>query len=369
MGAGYEVWVCNDYGWRLGLLDAALMRLEYVKSLEKAGYFSIQFGKALDTELLQVDRFIEIFRRPVGGSLSMDFLGFLRYWEREFSKDVYSLTLAGPDQNDILARRIVAYAAGTAQAGITGAADDGVKDVFNENFLSGATDADRRLDHNFMDITVQGDASAGASVDKGFAWRDVPRVMKDVADAAETAGERVYYWLAALGINENGSVPVMQFQTATGQPGNDLTNVVIFSPEWGNVEKASLAVDYREEVNYVYAGGQGEGSERVIQTASDTGRINASIYNRREAFVDARNEADPDRVQDVADAALAAGRPVRTFEATLLDTSQARYGLDWNLGDKVTVRAFGEQFAGIVRTVKVKVSRGEESIDVKVVEA
>lgn len=369
MGATIEIWLCTDKGDRLHLLDAAASRLEYVKRGNGAGYFRLVYGKELPAELLQVDRMVQVWRRPDGGgALSLEFLGFLRYWKHEIKGGEYSLTLAGMDQNELAARRIVAYAAGTANAMASGPADDEMKDVFDTNFVN-ATDADRNLDDNSQNVTVQGDQSLGASISKGFSWRDVPRVLGDLADAARTAGGvEIFYALNVLGFDAQTGIPHLQFQTQPGRMGRDLTNRVIFGTAYGNVEEAVLEEDWRDEVNFVYAAGQGEGPERVVKTAEDTARSGASIWNRREGFADARNEVDPDAVQDVADAAVAAGRPRLRFEATILDTADSRYGRDWLLGDAVTVHDFGREFWGVVRVVKVIWNRGAERVSTAIVD-
>ena len=368
MAASYEVWLCSDVGERLVLLDA-WERLEYVKALGKVGAFSLSLGQELPADLLQVDRQIQVWRRPVGGVLSLDFLGFLRYWKHELKGGSYTLTLAGPDHQDILARRIVAYPAGHAFAVISGgAADNGIKDIFDENFLATATDSDREL--QAYGLSVAADEGAAAGVTMGYAWRDVVRVLADISQAAQTAGGEVFYGLEITGIDAATGLVSMEFRTAVGQWGEDRTwdtaTPVVFGPEYGNVESAWLEVDHREEVTYVYAGGQGEGANRVIETASDADRIARSVWNRREAFRDARNESDPDAVQAAADEALAAGRPIERFGVVVLDTEQARYGRDWALGDLVTAQAFGRQFDALVRSVQVSVNRnGQETISAR----
>lgn len=364
MAASYEVWLCTDVGERLVLLDA-WERLEYVKALGKVGAFNLTLGRELPADLLQVDRQIQVWRRPVGGVLSLDFLGFLRYWKHELKGGSYTLTLAGPDQQDILARRIVAYPAGHAFATISGgAADNGLKDVVDENFLAAATDAAREL--QAYGLTVAPDLSEAAGVTMGYAWRDVVRVLADISQAAQTAGGEVFYGLEIAGVDAATGLVSMAFRTAVGQWGTDRTwdtaTPVVFGPEYGNVESAWLEVDHREEVTYVYAGGQGEGAERIIKEAGDATRIAASVWNRRERFRDARNESDPDAVQAAADEALAAGRPVERFGVAVLDTEQARYGRDWALGDLTTARAFGRQFDALVRSVQVRVDRAQETI-------
>lgn len=375
MAADYEVWLCDDLGQRLLLLEGALERLETLQRVNGPGWFNLTFGRGLPAGALGVDHQVQVWRRSTGSArLSLVFVGFLRMWRHTFAKDKFSTVLAGPDVNELLGRRIVAYAAGSSQATISGAADDGMKDVFAENFLSAATDADR--DISGLDVTVQPDESAAQTVEMGFSWDNVLEVLQELSDAARTAGGgregEVFFWLAPTGVDPVTQRVQLEFRTAVGRPGRDLAwqsaggQPVVFGPALGNLQGAELAFDYRPERNFVYAGGQGHGAERVIKTASDTDRIAASAWNRRELFRDARNEDDPDAVQAVADAELAASRPVVRLEAQVLDTSQARYGRDWGLGDLVTVRVFGRQFDGLVRQVRLRLNKGEETVSVQV---
>ena len=141
----------------------------------------------------------------------------------------------------------------------------------------------------------------------------------------------------------------------------------MFSPEWGSLDDATVTYDHTQEENYVYAGGQGERSDRDVQEVSDTSLINASPWGRREGFKDARNEETSAAVLDAANDRLIARRPFVTFTGRLLDIDNMRYGLDWFLGDKVTASVFGQQYDGVIRAVHVKVDRtGEERITAKI---
>lgn len=371
--AEYAIWLCDDVGRRIRPLDE-FVTLDYVKVINGVGWFSLVYGEGIDPELFQVDSQVHVYRRPTyKDNMSLDFIGFLRAWNASYRADTFLYTLSGPDQNDILDRRIVAYAAGTASAQLSAvAADDGLKDIFNTNFIGGATDTARRLTSMGGGVTVQADATAGPTITKGYSWRNVLKTMLDIAEDARTQGTEIFFELAVNDVDEKTGLVSFEFRTAAGLPGRDLTSggglpPVIFGTEFGNVSEFDMMYDYRDERNDVYAGGQGEGAKRYIAQAEDNGRIFASAWNRRELFVDARNEETTTAVDGIADAKLAEYRPQIRFEARILDTQQARYGIDWALGDKVTIRELGDTFNGLVRRVHVKASsNGQEDINVKV---
>lgn len=372
MAVEYAVWLCDDVGKRIQPIDNIIF-MEYVKVVNAPGWFTVQTGQEFDPALLALDRQIHIERRPrYRDRMSIDFVGFLRHWQYLHEASVTQFVLSGPDQNEFLQRRIVAYAAGTDNAQTSKAADDGLKDIFETNFLGSATDSDRDISGLGGGVTVQSDAGDGPTITKGFSWRNVHMVMTEIAEAAKTAGTEVFFELAVNDVDEDTGQLSFEFRTTANKPGLDSTDSsglppVIFGRKFGNITAVSLSYDYREEYNYVYAGGQGEGAKRYIAESSNQERIDASTWNRRELFADARNEEANNAVDDVADAKLAENRPRIRFEATIQDTEQARYGIDWRLGDKVTIREFGRKFDGFIRRVHIKFDNGQEDINVKVI--
>jgi hypothetical protein len=367
MPSSYVVWMATPLGRRLWPLDLALIDLEYVKRINGVGWVKIRYGLGdLDLGTLVLDRQLQIWRKPPGGQLDLDAAAFLREWNLKYVDGVSTVTLKGPDQNDLLNRRIVAYAAGTSQATTTTNVDDAMKDVFNENLIGGATDTDRDWSGN--SLTVAGDTSDGTAIEKAFAWRNCLDVLQEMNEASRADGNEVFFNIVPLSFGSDTTTINLEFQTFTGQPGADKTSgtgskPVVFSPEWGTLEEATVTYDHTQEQNYIYAGGQGEGSDRDVQEASDSDLINASPWGRREGFKDARNEETSAAVLDAANDRLIARRPFVTFTGRLLDTENMRYGLDWFLGDKVTASVFGQQYDGVIRAVRVKVDQdGEETI-------
>ena len=359
--ATYSVWLASSSGQRIIPLDISLIDLEYVKRLNGVGWAKVRYGLgSFDIDTLRVDNQIQVWRRPPGRESEIEIVCLLREWSIEYFEGKQTITMRGPDQNDLLRRRIIAYPAGTAQTeSISVATDDVMKDVFNENFIGGATDTDR--DWSGLGIVVGEDLTAGNTIEKRYAWRNVLDLLRELNDQSRADGLEVFFALEAENVNTQG-IPdiVFVFKTYTGQPGADKTfgtpSPAVFSPEWGTLQAATLTYDYTNEINYVYAGGQGEGVNRMVAEVGDNNLINNSVFGRIEAFKDARNEETEAGVLDAANSKLNESRPRVSFSAELLDIERMRYGVDWFLGDKVTTSVFGFQQDGIIRAVRIKVA-------------
>lgn len=366
-GAAYEVWLCSDVGQRLRLLDRCWFW--YASVVSGIGTFEVILdGDSLPESLLEVDRQVQIWRRHRGQKrLDLDFVGFLRKWKYKTEGATTYLTLAGPDVNDLLLRRIVAYAAGSHQASITSliGCDDGMKDVVNENLLAGAVDGRNLTDYG---ASVQNDLGDGPGIVKSFSWRLVFTVLTEIAAAARQNGNEVFFGIVPTHIDTVNDQVALQFRTWTGQPGIDRTwpdgdKPVVFGIEYGNLTDPELVIDHEGEVNYVYAGGQGEGSNREVVEVSDSTRIARSVWNRREGFKDSRNESSTAGVTAAGNAMLAEKRPRERFTGKLVDTAETPYGSGWRLGDKVSVSYRGRQFDDIIRARYIRVtSQGQEEI-------
>jgi hypothetical protein len=146
---------------------------------------------------------------------------------------------------------------------------------------------------------------------------------------------------------------------------------IVFSQESGNLSKPLLRFDYNEEVNFCHGGGQGQGDEREVDPENDEPRSQLSIWNRREAFQDAREcpagEAPTYCIANKAFDRMQSGRPMVLFEGDLVDTPTTRFGVDWFYGDKVTVQYRGYELDGRVDQFSVNVKEdGTEIIVARV---
>lgn len=365
--ATYEVWLCNDRGERLTLLDP--FEFEYSRVVGGYGYVSVTLPyDDILFNLAKVDFQIHIYRAPDGGKLSLYNAYFLRNKSAtDFSNHVTEMRFSGPDLREILARRIVAYAADEAEALKADNADDMMKAMVRENLGSSAASA---RDYSNNGFSVAPDTTSGPSITKAFAWKNVLTSLQQIHQTSVTAGTPTFFDIEIAIPNPFLGTPTLRFQTYTDYPGRDLRTLSTggfgFSKEFGNLSFVHYEEDYYGEANYIYAGGQGTGALRDVQEASDSDRIGASIWNRRELFANASGASTSAGVTGAANERLNEKRPKKMLRADLLDTDDTKFQRDWDCGDYVTVKAFGRQFDEIIRVVSVKVARnGSEDISAR----
>lgn len=360
----WEIWYCDPEGRRISLLDqVSRVGLGLAMTANGVGAWRLTLPPWVGAP--RVDGWVEFWRAPAGGALRRVRVGRIREYVMQDGGDGNDMMVwSGPDQLDILQQRIVAYAAGTAQAYKTGYGGDLLRALVRENLGSSAGTG--RVSNY---IEVGADTGTGVSMTKGFAWQNLLSAMQEVCEASRQGGTELYFDLEPYTLWD---VMYWRLVVNEGQPGADRTESsgvqpVVFGKEYGNLVNPWLKYDYRESASVVYAAGQGEQSDRVLVTATDTGRLNSSVWGRRELFVDARNEAATAGVTAKAQAALAQARPYVRFAGTLLDTPQSRYGLDWQYGDRVTCTYQGLQFDGMVRAVEFAIGGdGQEEIRARV---
>lgn len=239
----------------------------------------------------------------------------------------------------LLDRRIISYPAGSSYAQKSAApADDQLKAFWAENAGASIVGADRDGVETQADIsayvTTQANLSQGASIAKAAARRRLLNVAQELCEASTTAG--IYMTFEIIAPSES----TLELRTYTTQRGVDRRassgSPVILREQSGVLENAQLEIDWHAEKTFVVAGGQGEGTERLIATALDTTRMGFSPFGRVETFADMSNVADSASLQDDADAALRNGRPVITFTGDLIETPALTRGIQFDLGDMLT---------------------------------
>ena len=121
-------------------------------------------------------------------------------------------------------------------------------------------------------------------------------------------------------------------------PGRDLTGAdglrrVTFASTMGNVLSATYSESGRKYKNAAVVAGAGEDENRLILNVGD-----ATGLERRETYVDGGSEEDPAQLRYKAEHNLAGKTLEQAIKAQTKDTPSCRYGVHWDLGDKVNVR-------------------------------
>lgn len=361
MRARWEVWTSSARGNRLKL-GGGIGKFGIGRICNNIGEWYIDLPSSFDMSLVPLDNMVEFWRAPEDGPLSLFSVGFVKQRERW----THGRRISGPDQNDILQTRIVAYAAGSSDSEKTDNYDDMMKDIMRFNFGSSATDTDRDLsDYNF---TVAPDSGAAPSGTLAFSWTNVLDTLIKIADASQEAGTELYFDLVPV-VQSDQSIG-FNFRTYIDQPGQDRTqdasNPVFFGEKFGNLLDGLVIEDARDEVNDVYVGGQGTEASRKIENVSNTARIGRSPWNRREGFINYSNADSTDTLVSAGYAEITDRRPRKKFSGVLVDTPQARFGVDWGLGYRVTCDHDGEQFDALIKQVDLEVDNERETINVRV---
>lgn len=117
---------------------------------------------------------------------------------------------------------------------------------------------------------------------------------------------------------------------------------VVFSPEFENLGNTEYIYDTTNYANAVIVGGEGEGSDRTYVTVNPEG---ITGFQRRVIYIDARQSSSEDLTASQYEAMLAQQgkeeleqRKITTsFNGDILNYNNYTYGVDYNLGDKVSV--------------------------------
>jgi hypothetical protein len=370
--ARYELWLTDDRGLRITdqrgrSYLTSFLSLTASRAVNTIGRFTLAVPATFDDNLLKPDRMIQVWRAPTGGRLGLWRTYFVRRWIFETRSGEESITISGPDTNDLLRRRIVAAFAGSAQASKTDLADDMMKEIVTEAIADGVAPTPDAGTRAWSDLTIAADLGNGPTITKAFSFDQLltpsgQGVLPKLAKAARAAGTEVFFDIVPNVVS--GSSITFQFRTFTGQPGQDVTGQgVLFDQQRGNMVNPRLEYDYSQEENYIYAAGQGVADAREVQQVSDSARYLASQWNRCEAHADARNQTAANGVREAGRADLEDGQPRIRFRAEPVDTTGTRFGRDWDFGYKVRSRYRNVEFDTIIRAVTISVdSNGNEDV-------
>jgi len=209
-----------------------------------------------------------------------------------------------------------------------------VKDIIRDNLGSGAAVA--RQD---TDLTVATDLGRGSNYKLSSRYNNL---LKEVSDCLLATNSGIYVTLS----------PTTNKWTIEYSVGTDRTATVVFSTDRETTLRASLRDADIAYKNVATVAGQGEGADRTIRTVWDgsepTGRA------RREMFVDARDLTLTASLDARGAQKLAENQFEQYLKVDALAYSQVKYGVDYFVGDKVTVSQFGV-------TQQVYITSAEES--------
>lgn len=358
MTATYEITFDDPRGSRLAVMDD-VYTLNTQKIINNVATLKAEIGTKYD-DLFRPDALIEVWRKSEGTASLFDAY-FIRAWQYERRYNRERSVIWAQSVTQMLTRRIIAYASGSAYTSKNAPLDNMMKAIVRENLGSLATDTDRQLTSL---ITVAADKGEAPTAPKSFAYRGVLEVLRDISDLSRTKGTRLYFGFRPY--FDSAGLIHFEFFTKVNCLGIDHSTdkQVIFSPEWGNLVNPKLTFDYRESASVVYAGGQGLEADRIVEEREDVETSKQSPWNRVEEFYNCSGQAETvAEVQASGDARLAEMRPRVSFSGELVDTPAARFSKHWDFGDLVTISYRGLQMPAIINSVAIYNSvDGEESV-------
>lgn len=123
----------------------------------------------------------------------------------------------------------------------------------------------------------------------------------------------------------------------------NVNTYVVFSPEFENLGNTEYVKDTSEYANAAVIGGEGQGSERTFVSIAEQGK---SGFYFRQVYLDARNSSQEDLTLEEYKVQLANDgkdqleqlKITTEYVGEVLNYNTYTYGVDYNLGDKVSTK-------------------------------
>lgn len=249
------------------------------------------------------------------------------------------LTVSGVDDNVWLQRRLAHPQPGSSAPPYsttehderTGVGSTIIRQYVDVNLGPGAI-----TPRELPTLTLATDPAVGSSVTGRARYDVLLELIQGLAVAAGDLGFRIY---------QDGDGLVFE----VFEP-EDKSDSIVFSEGFANLSSFTYE-QQAPEFTYVYGGGEGEGTARTIVEGQDTTAV--AQWGRIERLIDAREQDDSPTVTQQIATALAENSEKLSLEITPVDTSNLRYGVHYQLGDRVSVVVDGVQITDNVRQVQI----------------
>ena len=262
------------------------------------------------------------------------------------------ITVTALSLQSLLQRRIIAYYAGLADYSkfTSKYAGNIMKVLVRTNCTSGfAANRDGVDTYVAMDnLTVNGDNNDGVVLSYSCSRNNLLDAITALSQSSTQSGT----WIVGQ-ITSNGSA--WTFDTYPQYFGQDRRGQSVLSLGNRNVEQVELTYDRTSEYTTVIAAGAGTESARVIGTNFSV-EVTASPYNRKELFYTNPQLKKQTEVDVAALNLTRANRATFSFSAALIQTPQFVRGVDYNVGDILTVEFNGTQYTTRLDLVDISIT-------------
>lgn len=360
----FNLYLSNESRTRRIHISQYLRAIQYSLAVNDIGSGTIRLYPDCPYHMFGRDATVEIYRSD--GNFS-SYEGEAPWFvsKRRVIKDTSgtkSVEIDVVHANDLLRRRIVAYADGNAKAIANGVpAETALVALMTNNFGSGAT-AERQI--SSTSLSIDASSGGGISITKLFARRNVLEVMKEIADVSSVSDSPIFFGISAdgdvLNFRVRPNVWAIDRRSTSSSP-------LVLHESDGSISNYTIEDDYTNEINYVYCGGGGDDSTRIVATASRSETTSSTPFARREAWFDARDSgANSTAITQEATQLLETNRARRIFEGDIISTETIKYQREWMLGSRLTITADGNEFDARIEAVSVAWDDGVETISAHV---
>lgn len=237
------------------------------------------------------------------------------------------LTVTGKSAESLLGRRIIPQ-----QTNFTGTAENCIRTLIDQNIIN-PTNADRKIS-NFVLGPAQGYTE---TIEKQVTGKNLLETISEICAA----------YNYCFKVTFDGTNFTFQLYKGTDRSINQTTNSpVIFSPDYENLGNTSYDYSLQPFKTAVYVAGEGEGSNRKIYPLKYQAGTGLA---RRELWVDSRSTSSTTESGELTPAeydailreqgveALRENMYSLNFSGEILNVNSYQYGVDYGLGDTVSV--------------------------------
>lgn len=263
-----------------------------------------------------------------------------------------TITITALTLQSLLQRRIVAYYAGLDNySKFTSKFAGNIMKVLVRTNCTSAFSANRDGADTYVaipNLTVNGDNNDGVLLTYSCSRNNLLDAITVISQSSTQAG----LWIIGQ-VTSNGDT--WTFGTYPYYFGQDRRGQSILSLDNRNVEQVELTYDRTTEYTAIIAAGSGAESARFIGT-NFSAEVTASPYNRKELFYTNPQLNSQALVDAAAYNLTRANRATFSFSAALIQTPQFVRGVDYNVGDILTVEFNGTQYTTRLDVVDVSIS-------------
>lgn len=337
--------------------------LRYNRALNDVGALVMTFPFMSNLPaLFAKDNFVEVTRTdPVTGQLEVEETYFTRLTHRFREGNEERYIVGGMSLNHLLARRVIDPADDPAGAGgystKAGAADT-IMRAFAREQMADLASVDRRFPNLIVDLVP----GTGVNTGKRARYDNLLKAFQEMASQGQTD------FIIHRTTDNNLVLTILPIgQNKTRSANYPFHPFVQFDPNRGNLSNPSLVIDAKQEQNFCYALGQGQGDTRILSKVPGE-TLGDSPYNRIEFTEDVRqsDRSNAFYLLTAARASLQENQAARdfTFEP-IPEASGTIYNQDWTLGDKITATWDEESVDLRVTDVEINIDDQGESIKAK----